>query len=43
MADIEKKPLIFNEFDDTCMEPKVMPTRVPTLLINGATGIAVVV
>jgi DNA gyrase subunit A len=28
-------------FDDTLYEPKVMPTRVPTLLINGATGIAV--
>jgi DNA gyrase subunit A len=27
-------------FDDTLYEPKVMPTRVPTLLINGATGIA---
>jgi DNA gyrase subunit A len=27
-------------FDDTLYEPKVMPTRVPTLLING-TGIAV--
>jgi DNA gyrase subunit A len=40
LADIEKKLLIFN-FDDTLYEPKVMPTRVPTLLINGATGIAV--
>jgi DNA gyrase subunit A len=28
-------------FDDTLEEPKVMPTRVPNLLINGASGIAV--
>jgi DNA gyrase subunit A len=28
-------------FDDTLEEPKVLPTKVPTLLINGASGIAV--
>jgi DNA gyrase subunit A len=42
MADIEKETVDFQlNFDDTLYEPKVMPTRVPTLLINGATGIAV--
>jgi len=40
MADIEKETVDFQlNFDDTLYEPKVMPTRVPTLLINGATGI----
>jgi DNA gyrase subunit A len=42
MADIEKETVDFQlNFDDTLYEPKVMPTKVPTLLINGATGIAV--
>ncbi|WP_316635320.1 DNA gyrase subunit A [uncultured Flavobacterium sp.] len=42
MADIEKETVDFQlNFDDTLYEPKVMPTRVPTLLVNGATGIAV--
>ena len=42
MADIEKETVDFQlNFDDTLYEPTVMPTRVPTLLINGATGIAV--
>ncbi|SCY17103.1 DNA gyrase subunit A [Flavobacterium anhuiense] len=42
MADIEKETVDFQlNFDDTIYEPKVMPTRVPTLLVNGATGIAV--
>ena len=37
MADIEKETVDFQlNFDDTLYEPKVMPTRVPTLLINGA-------
>jgi DNA gyrase subunit A len=42
MADIEKETvdLQFN-FDDTLKEPTVLPTRVPNLLINGASGIAV--
>jgi DNA gyrase subunit A len=39
MADIEKRPLIFSWILTILYEPKVMPTRVPTLLINGATGI----
>jgi DNA gyrase subunit A len=42
MADIEKETVDFQlNFDDTLYEPKVMPTKVPTSLINGATGIAV--
>jgi DNA gyrase subunit A len=42
MSDIEKETVDFQlNFDDTLYEPTVMPTRVPTLLINGATGIAV--
>lgn len=28
-------------FDNTLTEPKVMPTRIPNLLVNGASGIAV--
>ncbi|MDD3004118.1 DNA gyrase subunit A [Flavobacterium sp.] len=42
MADIEKETVDFQlNFDDTLYEPTVMPTRIPTLLVNGATGIAV--
>ena len=42
LADIEKETVDFQlNFDDTLYEPKVMPTRIPTLLVNGATGIAV--
>ena len=42
MADIEKETVDFQlNFDDTLYEPKVMPTKVPNLLINGASGIAV--
>jgi DNA gyrase subunit A len=42
LADIDKETVDFKlNFDDTLEEPTVMPTRVPTLLINGATGIAV--
>lgn len=42
MADIDKETVDFQlNFDDTLEEPKVMPTRVPNLLINGASGIAV--
>ncbi len=42
MADLEKNTVDFqNNFDDTLQEPTVMPTRVPVLLINGASGIAV--
>ena len=42
MADLDKETVDFQlNFDDTLEEPTVMPTKVPTLLINGASGIAV--
>ncbi|HDR89598.1 MAG TPA: DNA gyrase subunit A [Bacteroidetes bacterium] len=42
LADIEKNTVDFQlNFDDTLKEPSVMPTRIPTLLVNGASGIAV--
>jgi DNA gyrase subunit A len=42
MADIEKETVDFQlNFDDTLYEPKVMPTKIPNLLVNGASGIAV--
>jgi len=42
MADLDKETVDFQlNFDDTLEEPKVMPTKVPVLLINGASGIAV--
>ncbi len=42
LADIEKETVDFAlNFDDSLEEPTVMPTRVPNLLINGASGIAV--
>jgi DNA gyrase subunit A len=42
LADIDKETVDHQlNFDDTLYEPKVLPTRVPGLLINGASGIAV--
>jgi len=42
MADLEKNTVDFQlNFDDTLEEPIVMPTRIPTLLVNGTSGIAV--
>ncbi|WP_165621339.1 DNA gyrase subunit A [Flavobacterium columnare] len=42
LADIDKETVDFQlNFDDTLEEPKVMPTKVPNLLVNGASGIAV--
>lgn len=42
IADLEKETVDFQpNFDDTLEEPKVMPTKVPILLVNGASGIAV--
>ncbi|HPG05718.1 MAG TPA: DNA gyrase subunit A [Saprospiraceae bacterium] len=42
LADIDKDTVDFTlNFDDTLQEPTVMPTRIPNLLINGASGIAV--
>ena len=42
MQDLEKETVdMVNNFDDTLQEPTVMPTRIPNLLVNGASGIAV--
>lgn len=42
MADLDKETVDFQlNFDDTLEEPTVMPTKIPTLLVNGASGIAV--
>ncbi len=42
MADLDKNTVDFQfNFDDTLEEPTVMPTRIPTLLVNGTSGIAV--
>jgi len=42
LADIDKETVDHQlNFDDTLKEPTVLPTRVPGLLINGASGIAV--
>jgi len=42
LSDIDKETVDFKlNFDDTIMEPTVLPTRVPNLLINGSSGIAV--
>jgi DNA gyrase subunit A len=42
MDDIEKETVDFQlNFDDSLKEPTVLPTRIPQLLLNGASGIAV--
>ena len=42
LSDLDKETVDFqNNFDDSLTEPKVLPTRVPNLLINGTSGIAV--
>lgn len=42
MQDLEKETVdMVNNFDDSLLEPTVMPTRIPNLLVNGASGIAV--
>lgn len=42
LIDLDKDTVDFqNNFDDTLQEPTVMPTRIPNLLVNGASGIAV--
>ncbi|MBC7900636.1 MAG: DNA gyrase subunit A, partial [Saprospiraceae bacterium] len=42
LADIEKETVDFQpNYDEALSEPKVMPTRIPLLLINGSEGIAV--
>ena len=42
MADIDKETIDWTlNFDDTLKEPTVLPTKIPLLLVNGASGIAV--
>jgi len=42
LADLDKETVDFQlNFDDTIQEPTVLPTKIPTLLVNGASGIAV--
>ena len=42
LADIEKETIDWGlNFDDTIKEPTVLPTKIPLLLVNGASGIAV--
>jgi len=42
VADIDKDTVDFQlNFDDSLQEPRVMPSKIPNLLINGASGIAV--
>ena len=42
MQDLEKNTVNFvNNYDNTRLEPSVLPTKIPTLLLNGTTGIAV--
>ncbi len=42
MADIDKETVDFApNFDDTLQEPTVLPSKIPNLLVNGASGIAV--
>ncbi|MDQ0781917.1 DNA gyrase subunit A [Chryseobacterium sp. W4I1] len=42
LADLDKETVDFqNNFDDSLTEPTVMPTKVPNLLVNGTSGIAV--
>ncbi len=42
LVDLDKETVDFqNNFDDSLQEPTVLPTQIPNLLINGASGIAV--
>ena len=42
LIDIEKETVDHSlNFDDTLLEPTVLPTRIPNLLVNGSSGIAV--
>ena len=42
MADLDKKTVDFAEnFDASLKEPKVMPSKIPNLIVNGSSGIAV--
>lgn len=42
LSDIERETVDFQaNFDDTLQEPSVLPTRIPNLIVNGSSGIAV--
>src|SRR5690554_7659596 len=42
LTDIDKETVDFRlNFDDSLTEPTVLPTKIPNLLVNGASGIAV--
>ena len=42
LADLDKETVDFAlNFDDSLMEPTVLPTKIPNLLVNGSSGIAV--
>lgn len=42
LSDLDKETVDFaNNFDDSLQEPVVLPSRIPNLLVNGASGIAV--
>ena len=42
LIDIDKETVDHSlNFDDTLLEPTVLPTRIPNLLVNGSSGIAV--
>jgi DNA gyrase subunit A len=42
LADLEKETVDFRpNFDESLMEPEVLPSKIPNLMINGASGIAV--
>jgi DNA gyrase subunit A len=42
LSDIDKETVDFiANFDETTVEPKVLPSRIPNLIVNGASGIAV--
>ncbi len=42
LSDIDKDTVDFQaNFDNTLMEPKVLPSRIPSLIVNGSSGIAV--
>ena len=42
VADLEKETIIFQpNYDDSTLEPSVLPSQYPNLLVNGASGIAV--
>jgi len=42
LSDLDKETVDFqNNFDDSLQEPRVLPTKIPALLVNGTSGIAV--